>query len=436
MSGLVQLFYPFGLLLVLLAGASLFFGADTPMTSFMFSGALLLLAGVKLVTSKSVALPPPVPLVLSLLVVSFTFDAISGRTVFAMNHYAIMAAAMAVYILAEAQARRTKDIGHLWQAMLVVLLLISIWAFADFTLNPDMIHGQPRPYHEDRLSAAFLSANTAATFFGITLLVATASILRALRKVVSLSPVALVESLFRHGMLGVVTFLFAAVCLVLTASRAGLTFTLLCLVLLFVWETLVRRKSVARDGQNFSLARLAVISLVGLGVAAIFFWNLSGDVAGARYADLDEDANMRLVMFSAYWEAFLAKPLTGYGFGSFSAVNDMIMTSENAHILATQGAAHNVVLQWLLQVGIVGFLAALAVTGWMLLIVWQGLRQRRNTTYLRTILIITLFILLHGQVDYALEIPGLMWWWILLLGLGAGITGRAKKRKSRRPANA
>ncbi|MCI5043111.1 MAG: O-antigen ligase family protein [Aquisalinus sp.] len=435
MAGQIRLIYPFGLLLLLLAGASLFFGADTPMTSFLFSGALLLLAGVKLVSGKSVVLPGPIALALILLATSFIFDAITGRTVFAMKHYAIMGAAIAVYVLAETQSRHTKDVRQLWQAMLFILLLISIWAFADFTLNPDMIHGQPRPYHEDRLSSAFLSANTAATFFGITLLIATASILRALRKVVSLSPIALIESLFRHGMLGVVTFLFAAVCLLLTASRAGLTFSLVCLVLLFVWETVMRRKSAVEHDPGFSLIRVAVISLAGLGVAGIFFWNLSGDVAGARYAELDEDANMRLVMFSAYWEAFLARPLTGYGFGSFSIVNDMIMTSENAHILATQGAAHNVILQWLLQVGLIGLLAITSVTGWMVLIIWQGLKKKRHATYLRTILIVTLFVLLHGQVDYALEIPGVMWWWILLLGLGAGIASRETTRKPRRHKN-
>ncbi|WP_306252547.1 O-antigen ligase [Parvularcula sp. IMCC14364] len=429
MAGLLRLFYPYGLLVILLAGASLFFGADTPMTSFLFSAALLLLAGTKLVTGKSSRLPQVVAMGLILLGCAFVFDAITGRTVFAMNHYAIIAAALCVYMLAESEGRLAKDAHRLWQVILIVLLMIAVWAFADFTLNPDMIHGQPRPYHEDRLSAAFLSANTAATFFGITILAATASILRALRKVVSLNPLVLMESLFRHGMLGVVTFLFAAVCLLLTASRAGLTFTLVCLGILFFWEVLSRRTSASDGKTDSSLFRLIILAVAGISLLGVFFWNLSGDVAGARYADLDEDANMRLVMFSAYWEAFLARPFTGYGFGSFSTVNDMIMTSENAHILATQGAAHNIALQWLLQTGIVGTLCAVGIVVWMIWTVRTGFAHKRYGTYLRTILIISLFILLHGQVDYALEIPGVMWWWMLFLGLGAGLAARGSRKR-------
>lgn len=434
MKEFARLIFPYGLLLFLLAGASMFFGADTPMTGFMFSGLLLALAGVALIIGRAAKLPMAIVAGLALLALFIIYDIVAGRLALAGPDYAVLIAACAVFVLSEMSARKFSDTSRMWQLMLAVFLLIGLWAFIDFAVNPEFIHGRPRPYHQDRLSAAFLSANTAATFFGVAMLAAAATILRALTKIVSLHPITLIESLFRHATIGVMTFMFAAVCLLLTASRAGLAFSFICLMILCAWDFFARR---GRASEVSGMSTKWTIALV-VGVVVVLgalFWVISGDVAGARYADLDEDANNRFVMYSAYWEAASEKPLMGHGLGSFSTVNNMIMTADNAHILATQGAAHNIALQWLVQTGWVGTIAMLSVLALIIRTIAQGLAQRRRyKTYLRATLIISLFVLFHGLVDYALEIPGFMWWFVCILGLGAGIAQGSARTVSQAPS--
>ncbi len=428
MTELQRLIFPFGFLLLLLSGASLVFGADTPMTSYLFSGLILILGAAALFVSKDMSLPQVVWVALAALTFSFTYDALTGRLVLGEVDYTVLVAALAVYSIAFYSAQTFSNTSRLWTVVLCLFLGLAIWAFVDFAINPEVIHGRPRPYHEDRLSAAFLSANTAATFFGIIMLASAASILRGLTKVASYSPVGIVESLFKHATVGVVTFLFAAVCLLLTASRAGLAFTAVSLTILTIWDLGARRGNLQQRGLDLKWALgLGGVIIIGLGLV---LWAMSGDVAGARYAELDEDANSRMVMYQAYWQAVLERPLSGYGFGAFPVVNSQIMTADNAHVLATQGAAHNFMLQWLLQVGLIGTSLMLGITGAMLYAVWKGLAtRRRHKTYLRTVLMMALFVTLHGLVDFAVEIPGLMWWFVLFLGLGGGIAIAGKPQQ-------
>ena len=426
-----RLFWPTGLLMLVLAGATLFFGADTVMTSLLFATAILLMAGAALMMARTIVLPKLVLIILPVLLLFFLAGMISGGLIISGPDFAVLAAAVAVFLLAHGAARNAAQISPLWNVMLLVFLLIGMWAFADFIVNPENIHGRLRPYHEDRLSAAFLSANTAATFFGMVLIAAAASILRALTKIGSFHFFTLLEGLFRHALVGLLTFMFAGICLLLTASRAGLAFAALSLLILIIWEVIAfRRKEVAEN--HLSLLKIVGAIIIVLVMLGVGFWVLSGDVAGARYAELDDDANMRLVMYSAYWEAFLQRPFFGYGLGSFDQMNNSIMTGANAHILATQGAAHNVILQWLVQTGLVGTMTMLGFMAAIFVNIWRGLtRRRRYRTYLRATLVISVFIVLHSMVDYAVEIPGFMWWWAFVLGLASGVADGETGAKTR-----
>ena len=148
-----------------------------------------------------------------------------------------------------------------------------------------------------------------------------------------------------------------------------------------------------------------------------------------RATELDADADTRLVMFKAYAAAIPDNWLIGHGLGSFDTLNSQIMTNENAHVLARQGAAHNIELQWLLQAGVVGSFFMWSTIGLIVWRIWQGLQHRRRLRgTLRVVLCASCLVLLHGQVDYALEIPGFMWWWALLLGAGAGIAYKGQSR--------
>lgn len=87
-----------------------------------------------------------------------------------------------------------------------------------------------------------------------------------------------------------------------------------------------------------------------------------------------------------------------------------------------QGAAHNIVQQWLLQAGLAGTLIAALVLAGLLRVVVTGLwRRQQQTLYLKAVLVIAAMVFAHGMVDYALEIPAFMWLFAWVLGMGAGI---------------
>lgn len=431
MRAWLQLVFPYGVLFALLAGAALMFGADTPMVTWFFAGLILLLTGTGLMISRT-RLPWGIWPVAVAIAAMALYDIFQGRFAIAAPDYGAMAAGLGVFLLARAGAMKPRRLVRLWTMMLLTLLIIAAWAFTDFVLHPDTIHGQLRPYHLDRLSAAFLSANTAGTFFGITVLASLAPLLHTLKQTGAGHPVAIAEDLFRRALPALLTFLVALVCLFLTASRAAIAFTALSIVLLVIWETLAGRRDAERPRWQ-----MPVVILGGLGFAAVFFWIISGDVAGARFADLEDGTNTRQVMFTAYWQAALEKPLTGHGFGSFPYVTNSVMTAENAHILLQQGAAHNIFLQWFLQEGLAGLILLCGLIGLVTAALLRGLRAMQHyKVYMRTILVLSFFTGLHSMVDYAVEIPGFFWWWVLLLGFGAGLGSQAAAKKNRKPDRA
>ena len=431
---------PQAILLVLIATASLAFGADTPVATYLFSGLIMLLGAAVLLAGRGISVPLGAFGVVALIVAFVLIDVSRGRLMTALPDYAALAAAGAVFLIARSGAMTAKRVPVLWSLTLALMMLIALWAFIDFIIHPDTIHGRARPYHLGRLSAAFLSANTAATFFGVTLLAGTAGLLRAFGRIVSFHVVDIMEGVFRHGALSLMTVLFSGICLMLTASRAGIAFACLALILLVGWEIVAGRQREGAGRRSALVFGLAGAVIAAMALAGV--WSLSGELATERYGELTVDSDIRLTMFSAEWQAIWQAPLFGTGFGSFGAVNTAAMTPDNAHVLSGQGAAHNIVLQWLIQTGFVGTGAATAVMGAIVARIIAGLsRRRRQRTLLRAISVIALFVFLHGLVDYALEIPGFMWWFAWILGIGAGIAagqrgtrrqGRGKRRRSSR----
>ena len=421
----IHLVFPLGLLLLVLVGASLFFGADTPLAVYLFSAILMFVGAVTVTLSPRSTVTPMMMGAAALLIVFLAVDIDTGAIIGGLPGYAGLAAAAAVFLIARTVSLKSDNVAPAWSWLTVAFLAIAGWAFFDFVINPDTIHGRPRPYHLGRLSAAFLSANTAATLFGTGMLVAMTGLLKAVQRTGTFHPIDLVEGLFRHGTLSLVSFLFCAVCLVLTASRAGIAFALTCLVILVIWQLAALRRSQARaagEGAGGGLRWLIAGGAAFIVLAVIAVFAMSGDMAAERYGELGQDSNMRAVMFAAYWEASMAHPLLGTGFDSFSQVNARVMSADNAALLAGQGAAHNVVLQWLLQKGWLGALAMFGTVAIIYWKIWRGLAlRRRHKLYLRGVLMIALFVSLHSMVDYAVEIPGFMWWFALVLGLGAGI---------------
>lgn len=112
-------------------------------------------------------------------------------------------------------------------------------------------------------------------------------------------------------------------------------------------------------------------------------------------------------------------------------MNALVADASNARLIMGQGSAHNVVLQWALQGGTLGLVfIALVSAGWTR-IIFAGLSRRSSqTSFLRAVLIAGAFVTAHGMVDYALEIPGFLWTFAWVAGLGAGVASGGKRPQS------
>ena len=135
-------------------------------------------------------------------------------------------------------------------------------------------------------------------------------------------------------------------------------------------------------------------------------------------------------MFQAYLPLIEDRPWRGHGLGSFNRLNDAQISLQNAALTEQMGAAHNVVLQWLLQQGIIGLSVMCAAVLWILVTIARALRraQGSDASMLLMVLCMSGLFLGHGMVDFALEIPAAMWFFSFWLGLA---TGRAHRLNSR-----
>ena len=281
-------------------------------------------------------------------------------------------------------------------------LLIMGAAYAGLGLIGFVSGGDP--LQDTRLSAGFLSANTAATVFGLLTILGLGGVVRRWRRTHGVS---LEGRLFALTTPLCLTLLSLA-CLILTASRMGAMATALAAAILIIWELAAVR---ARTGALI----LAGLVATGAVLAVVMGGN---DLLLDRLDRVEADAATRTTIFSAHWEAFRQAPWFGYGLGSFTDLNSHIMDPETYRSLWNLRALHNVYLQWLVEGGIVGaapmfaLIALIGATGWR-----RARQAHAGRTTVRALVCANVVVLAHGLTDYALQVPSVAAFWAFLLGL-------------------
>ncbi len=301
----------------------------------------------------------------------------------------------------------------IWMGGLYAAACINVFKVAPTTLGL----GQ-KTLFLDRLTATFISPNSAATLLGMTVVLGVAAALETKRGAADgkrgPSPTAAI-SLAAAGA--------AFVALVLTASRAGLMSTLAALVALAVAHAVVNREK---------LNTRAVLATLGGAIVVGGAIGLGGQLVLGRLVNLNSAD--RVAILHAHWGAFLQHPWLGWGLGSFDAINKALMTPDSYRYLWNIRAAHNVYVQWLEEVGVVGALPMFAAVAVVLGVIAQGMGVRRSMrSWLRGVLALSLVVLLHGLSDYALQTPSIANAWAMILGVGLAVaTGKRPKgiRKS------
>ncbi len=306
-----------------------------------------------------------------------------------------LACAFAVGALQAARLRRARVAVELIVWIGAVYAMVSLISFLTGT---QIAAG-------DRLTGGFLSANSGGTVFGLLIVLSLALLLREWRRGETRD----IPSRITAAAGPIAATALATVCLLLTASRMALAATLVASAVLLAWSLLASGR-----GRKGGLLAGALIMLV---VAAVLIAG-GNDLLWTRLANDDPTFGGRADLFAAHWKAFTASPLTGWGLGTFDAVNLQIMTVDTAPSLWTIRAAHNVYLQWLEEAGLIGAVPMFALIGVLLLgSVTRARRRGPGQSLLTGLVCSNLVILIHGLTDFALQVPSIAAFWSYLLGL-------------------
>lgn len=280
--------------------------------------------------------------------------------------------------------------GAIWAAIAIILFLsgaqIGSWG---------------------RLGGGLLSSNNAATVLGVLTVLATGWLLRAVRESQDLA----LADRWSKLALAIAPLALLVFALILTGSRMGTLATLAGVLTLGVWQAF------AEPGRSWRTLGVAA----GVTLIAAVIVGLGNDLVLRRVATLDQDVDVRSVIFAVHWRAFLDAPLWGSGLGTFTDVNSYLMSAETYRELWSIRATHNVYLQWLQEAGLIGSAPMFALIGFV--IVASALRAgtlSRGGWALRALAAANVVVLVHGLTDYALQVPSIAAIWALLLGLQFG----------------
>lgn len=394
--------------------AHLYAGADTPAVAAVF---VAIFCGLFLLASIAFRFRN---ITIGFGIIAVLFFAWMGLGLFGNWHQAqhevlCLIAAGAIAALGYTIGHSAGGLRHAWAALIWTLLAFALTAVLIFTFQ----FSETRSLSV-RLGGAFNSPNTAATLLGVAALIGLSKILVRFQNAsfAARTRSDRITRLAGKEFASIALAMIAIGGLLFTVSRAGIIFSLLAAFSLVAFELSRMR----RRGQVSMLKSRGFA--IGSSLLAVFVMLLaiSGEINPNVDEALLENSSGRLETFKIYWSVFLEKPWFGHGLGSFNAINDQITTLENAATLQPLGAVHNVILQWLVQQGIVGVLAMTLVFGLIFYPIIRALMlpSTKPRNFLRVVIAITFLVFAHGMVDYALEIPSVMWTFSYILGLAAG----------------
>ncbi len=312
--------------------------------------------------------------------------------------------------------RRARDWAGRWM-LLLALFYGCLGLYLFFAIGA--------PGGGARLDVGVSSANAAAALFGVFMLVAAALIVRGARGRLGdgegrdLPSAWLWAAPVLRAPLSVAAILVLFACLLLTASRGGLIATGVAFVVFAValWAQSFKHSSL-RGGV------VAAPVLLFVAIFAILFVR-GGDDVLQRFALAAEDMEIRRTLAEAHWAQYLDRPLLGHGLNSYHELNTLAATSGNWQALRAPGSTHNIIIQVLEETGLIG------LGLWVLMLATPLVRAlariasgRRGTEWAAAAFAAATLLILHGLVDFALQVPAIAALFAFILGASVGRSDR------------
>jgi O-antigen ligase len=260
------------------------------------------------------------------------------------------------------------------------------------------------------VTGTMVNRNNFATYMGLVLLCSVGAYLFRFRGITRGRTgrdriVFFLQTAFVKGMLRLSSIVIILGSLLLSLSRAGITFSLLSLGILFLLYISIHGKHRRLYGPMTAILIVALIIVI--------FMN--GDKFFQRICETTLEHDFRLKAYEQIWQAIQAAPLMGFGLGSFEQAFPMYANIETSQLTR----AHNDWLEMVFELGWPGALLWFGVlTGLVWRCFWGLFRRERDHLYPLVGCCAGLLVGLHSFVDFSLQIPAVAASFAALLGIG------------------
>jgi O-antigen ligase len=403
--------------------AHLLSGATHPVATLALSACLvccalasLVLAGPRNVTAGM--------LVGMLLVWTYSLSGLGGLPDRAAPELASLFAAGAIWSVGYVCARNRGALDVTWTALILSSVGYCILIFSSQANAVLSSAGQVT------IADGFRTPAEAALMFGLLAVIGWSRVLHVIKQMDSkaLARSAMIDHLLRNGLGGILLMAFSLTCLAAVGSLVGAIFVAATLIGHAWWDM---RAILEREHRSILMrivARLAPLTALGLAVWGIYlaWFHDESITAGVGLSETPPHVQR----FMAYFDAWLLRPVEGYGVGAVESVGNSSTTLWNAKAMLAPGGAQNVFLHWLVETGAIGASAITLVLAAIHLKIFAAIGSRgMPRTFLRLAVSAGVLLLLHGVSDSSLDIPSIAWLYALLLGAACGIatSGRSER---------
>lgn len=320
------------------------------------------------------------------------------------------------FILALQVAVEQRRARMLFRVIYWGIAVHALLALALLTYFGDVLLLLPKEAYLGDATGAFVSRNSFATFLAFGAIMGAALIFGDDEDDVSRSRLSRV--LIQLGF-NVAPLALIGLALAFSHSRMGMFVAALGVGIIALLAVL----------KSTGLRRVVAGLLIVAGLAAGLVLANTGGVLLERMATVDRDANARLAVYAQTLDLIAARPLVGYGGGTYEDAFRAVKTDPISPDV-TFDAAHDLYLELAAELGIP---AAIAVVLSVLILAGTtalaALRRRQNWQLPAAAATVVLAGGVHSLVDFSLQIPAIVLMMLMILALGF-----AQSRLAQQPA--
>jgi O-antigen ligase len=186
----------------------------------------------------------------------------------------------------------------------------------------------------------------------------------------------------------------------------------------------------AKQGRQKRARKVPLYSVLGFIAVLLLFVLLYGLPLLERLAFIEQSSDVRAALYHQVWQMILARPLTGYGGGTFEYAFPLFHHAP-VNIDQVWERAHSSYLGLWADYGLVfGSLPQLLILMLFLRQIRAYVRASDPDPVVITAIGATVTVALHSLVDFSLEIQGVTLLFAAITAAGASAAGNRKSRQA------